>query len=249
MEKTLYTCSVVNFSGVVCMTYPYNMGAFAQGNYQNNYIQEQNKNKGPSVFTPVAAGFIGGGAVGYYRNRYPIRNGIVSDTFASEAFNKYIDKGYAIEDKKFFKQMRRVLKKIDKITKPEKFKKLIDKNPEVTQKVYNSVSVDEMCETLTKGNVKEKAKALKTALEGYRNIGVTNMKHAAQEYWDEAQKKFVKPDNLKNDKTFKTLISTKNTIRWRKALKYGGITAGVLGALTIGYRMLLARASTPMGNN
>ena len=233
------------------MTYPYNTGAFTQESYQNqNYnVRMQKENKGPSVFPAVAAGFLTGGAIGYYTNRYPVKNGVVSDTFASEAFNKYIDKGYAVEDKKFFKQMRRVLKKINSIKKPEKFKKLINKNPEVAKKVYNSVSVDEMNETLTKGNVKEKAKALKNALEGYRNVGVVNMKHAAQEYWDEAQKKFVKPEKTKNIKTYKALIATKNSIQWQKALKYGGITAGILGALTIGYRMLLARAPVPKDYN
>jgi hypothetical protein len=83
-------------------------------------LQQRDNHNSPSVFGAMGVGALTGGAAGYYLNRHPVKNGVVSDTFASEALNTLIDKGYATEDKKFFKQMRRVLQQIDKITKPDK---------------------------------------------------------------------------------------------------------------------------------
>ena len=231
------------------MASPYNMG-YAQNAYPQaqGYPQPQGNQNLPSVFGAAGIGMVGGSAAGYYLNRFPIKDGIVSDTFASEALNTFIDKGYATEDKSFYKQMRRVLKKIDKITKPEKFRKLVNKNPDVAKRIYNTVSTDTVLETVTKDNIREKAKTLKNALEAERQVGVVNMKHAALEYWDETQKKFIKPTKTKDIKTFKALKATKNKIQWKKALKYGGICAGILGGLTVGYRMLLARPTPPVQN-
>ena len=41
-----------------------------------------------------------------------------------------------------------------------------------------------------------------------------------------------------DSKIFEAVKSTKSSNAWKKALKYGGITAGVLGALTLVYNIM-----------
>ena len=45
------------------------------------------------------------------------------------------------------------------------------------------------------------------------------------------------------NKLFEVIKGTKNSMQWKKALKYGGISAGVMGALTIAYKMLTSKKS------
>jgi len=219
------------------------MGYPPQAGYPQNWSTSQeinSKPSGPSVFGAASLGLIGGGAVGAYKFRHPVKDGVVSDTFAKNALDRLIDKGYALEDKKFFKQMRNVLKKVDKIKKPEKFKKLLKKNPEVCQRVYNTVSTETVCDTLTKENLKGKTKALKQALDAQKNNSLVSMKDAIKACWNEEEKKFIKPDNFRDNNVFKVIKGTKSRVQLKKALKYGGITAGILGALTLIYKIFVA---------
>ena len=89
------------------MTSPYNMG-YAQNGYPQAYPQSQGSHSSPSVFASAGVGMLGGGAAGYYFNRHPVKDGLVSDTFASEALNTFIDKGYATEDKSFYRKLIRL---------------------------------------------------------------------------------------------------------------------------------------------
>ena len=228
------------------MAYPYNAAGYSQAGYPQNYNQVDNKGNGPSVFGTAALGLVGGSAVGAYKFRYPVKDGVVSDSFAKNALDKLIDKGYALEDKTFFKQMRNVMKKVDKITKPEKFKKLLNKNPEVCQRVYNTISTETVCDTLTKENLAGKKKALKQALEAQKNNSLTSMKDAIKACWNEEEKRFIQPDNFKDSKVFKVIKGTKSRVQFKKALKYGAITAGILGALTLVYKIFTSRYANRM---
>ena len=65
-------------------------------------------------------------------------------------------------------------------------------------------------------------------------------KNLTEKCWNKETKKFVKPDGV-NSKIFDIINKTKSAGQWKKALKYGGVTAGVMGALTLGYKMLTAQ--------
>ena len=70
-------------------------------------------------------------------------------------------------------------------------------------------------------------------------LGQQTFKNLAEKCWDKENKCFTKPEGL-SEKIFNVIKNTKTQGQWKKALKYGGATAGVMGALTIGYKMLTA---------
>ena len=226
------------------MTNYYSMNGFPQDT-QANFVNQQNYNSKKSntisntaVLTSGVTGMLGGGAIGYFKNRYPVKNGTVSDTFAKIAFNNYIDKGLSGDDKEFFKQLGNIKRKLDKIKTPEEFKKLLNDNRAVTDKIYNGVPLDTVCESVTSESISGKISALKTNLESAYNNNLQNMKDTVKMCWDTDKKKFVKPDTLTNNKIFEAIKSTKNSIQWKSALKYGGIGAGILGGLALAYKLL-----------
>lgn len=225
------------------MTSQYSMGAYPQENFLNQtYVQQaKQNNSSPSVFGTAACGFIGGSLAGAYKYRHPIVDGVVSDTFAKEALNKVIKKGYALDDKKLFKQLHNVSKKIKHLNSPKKFKKLLKNNPEFCKRVYNTVPAETIAETVTKDNLKGKVEVLKNLLEAEKNNQTVNMKDTALACWNEEKKKFIKPDGFKNDKLFNVIKNTSTTVQLKKSLKYGGITAGILGGLTLIYKILTNR--------
>lgn len=52
-------------------------------------ISLSRNNSGPSTLGMMTLGAVGGGAVGYFKNRYPIgKDGAVADSFAREVFVK-----------------------------------------------------------------------------------------------------------------------------------------------------------------
>ena len=63
-------------------------------------------------------------------------------------------------------------------------------------------------------------------------------KNAVKLGWNSESKKFIKSSEFKDAKLFDIIKNTKSNMQWKKALKYGGITAGVMGALTVGDKML-----------
>jgi len=50
---------------------------------------------------------------------------------------------------------------------------------------------------------------------------------------------YIKSENNK-DKIFKTIKNTKENIQWKKMIKYGGVTAGVFGAVTLVYSLMMS---------
>ena len=66
-------------------------------------------------------------------------------------------------------------------------------------------------------------------------------KNLTEKCWNVEKKCFTKPNEV-SSKIFDVLNNTKTKGQWKKALKYGGITAGVMGALTIGYKMMTSNS-------
>ena len=125
------------------MTNPYamsaNMNPYAAAYQQNNYSPNYSgnvpisgipsndmyqsggralypaKSNGPSTIGMMSLGALGGGLVGYFKNRYPVgKDGNVSDSFAKEVFEKNLKKNRPESSQKYFKQLQNILKKLIK---------------------------------------------------------------------------------------------------------------------------------------
>lgn len=218
----------------------YSKTNFAQENYPANIYPT--KKSGPSTFGMMTLGAIGGGTVGFFKNRQPVtKDGNISDTFVKEVFENDLAQNRSASSQKFFKQLKDVLKKIDKADSPEKFKNLLKENKEIIEDQCKGISFDTFIDAVNSTNLKDSKKSLKDALEGIMNFELQKTKNAIKLGWNTESKKFVKTPEFKDSKLFNTIKSTKNNGQWKKALKYGGITAGIMGALTVGYKMLTSR--------
>ena len=228
------------------MTNPYNAGQPYINNYQNNPYMNGNFNSRPSIFAnavgSAALGFTAGSGVSlvsdFVRNRKPVKNGEVSDSFAKQVLDKIVDKGYSFKNKEFFNQKTALLNKLKKIKSPEEFSKLMKKYKTYASTLFDGMSLDSVCKTVNKENLKGKVSAIKKRIEATLEPEIRNIKDTVKLCWDSENKKFVKPKNVE-EKIFKVIKNTKNNIQWKKMLKYGGITAGVFGAVTLVYSMLM----------
>lgn len=222
------------------MTNPYSMGAYPQMDYNQGYMQPQQKRSsglGSVVGMSLVGGAVGG-AVGYLRGKNNIsKNGEVSDTFAKQAFENNVDKNWTKSDKKYFKNMKEFIEKLDKAKDVEGLKKVLKDY----KSVFDSklVSLETFMTSLSPKNFKETKKVLKAQMEKKIMLGQQTFKNLAEKCWDKENKCFTKPDGL-SEKIFNVIKNTKTQGQWKKALKYGGVTAGVMGALTLGYKMLTA---------
>lgn len=206
---------------------------------QGGGYQPVRKNSGPSVFGMMTLGAVGGGAVGYFKNRYPIgKDGAVADSFAREVFDKNLNKNCSSDVKKYFKQLKEVLNKIDKVKTPEEYRKLINANKYIIEEQCKAISSETLLDAVNTTNIKTSKEALKKSLEGIMDFELLKTKNAVKLGWNSESKKFIKSSEFKDAKLFDIIKNTKSNMQWKKALKYGGITAGVMGALTVGYKML-----------
>lgn len=222
------------------MTNPYAMNGYPEA-YPQVYPQNypQSKSNGPSVLGMATLGAIGGGSVGYFKNRFPVgKDGSVSDTFAKEVFEKNLKKNASKETKAYFTQLKTVLDKIDKIKSPEEFKKLLTSNKKIIEDQCKGISAETLLDAVNSTNLKSSKESLKKSLEAIMNFEILKTQNAIKLGWNSEKKKFIKTSEFKDGKLFDIIKGTKNNIQWKKALKYGGITAGVMGALTLGYKML-----------
>lgn len=226
------------------MTNPYAMNGYPEAYpqvYPQAYPQNypQSKSNGPSVLGMATLGAIGGGSVGYFKNRFPVgKDGSVSDTFAKEVFEKNLKKNASKETKAYFTQLKTVLDKIDKIKSPEEFKKLLTSNKKIIEDQCKGISAETLLDAVNSTNLKSSKESLKKSLEAIMNFEILKTQNAIKLGWNSEKKKFIKTSEFKDGKLFDIIKGTKNNIQWKKALKYGGITAGVMGALTLGYKML-----------
>ena len=225
------------------MTSPYMMNNNYYGQPYNQAYQpyQGQKSSGLPVVGLAAVGAVGGGAVGFFKNRYPIsKDGTVADSFAKAAFKKHVDKNLSSNGKEFFKQIDNIMSKVDKIKTPEEFKKLLKDNKLVSESNINGLSLDTLLETVNSDNIKSKKETLKKSIEAINEYNIDNMKETIKACWDKEGKKFVKPSGIK-DNLFDVIKNTKRNDQWKKAGKYAGITAAIVGGLAILYNIFVPK--------
>ncbi len=217
-----------------------NLNAAVENNYaeyRNHYDEATKTNRAvSSVVKNAGAGFILGTGVAagidYFQNRKPVKGDSVSEKFAQKVFKKYTEKGYAAKGKEFFKQKEIVKSKLGKIKTISEFKTLMKGNKKFCETLCDGISLDNMCEMVNKDNLKDKISALQKRIKSAIEPEMQNIKDSIKLCWNSEEKKFVKPNEV-SDKLFKIIKNTPRDIEWGKAMKYGGITAGVLGSLAL----------------
>lgn len=217
-------------------------GMYPQGNYYNQgYVPQRKSNPMVGVLGAMTLGAVGGGAAGYFLNKYPVnRNGEVSDEFAKKAFDMHIKKNLSKSAKKVIEQVNNVMEKIDSVNTSESLKRLLKSNPLALKMEQMGVSLETYVNSITADNLKETKQKIKKELQNVTKGYYEKFKTITKACWDNAEKKFIKPDGMES-KIFNVIKKTTANNQWKKALKYGGITAGVMGALTLGYKMLTSR--------
>lgn len=232
------------------MTNPYNM----QMGYSNNQMQypyqtnpqgvsySQTQKGGVSTFGMMTLGALGGGTFGYLKSRHPIdKKGKASDSFVKQAFENHVNKNYSSDEKKLYKQSKEIVAKLDKIKDVEGMKKFLTKNKEAINEICKGMkcSFDDLIMTLSADNLKVTKKSLKESFNMANNMKYQQFKNFTEKCWDKEAKKFTIPEGFSKE-IYDVITNTKSSRQWKKALKYGGVAAGVLGALTIGYKMAVS---------
>ena len=224
-----------------CMVNSYGMNSYPQMNYNQGFNQniqpQQNRSSGfGSVIGTAVVGGAVGGAIGYLKNRHPVdKNGVASDSFAKQAFENHVSKNMSSDGKEFFKQLKTVTKGLEKVKDVEGMKKLLNNNKKVF--AVSGMSLDTYLSSLTPDNIQESKKVLQEQIEKRNMTNYQTFKNLTEKCWNKEKKCFTKPDGVEQ-KIFDVIKNTKTKGQWKKALKYGGVTAGVMGALTLGYKMM-----------
>ena len=223
------------------MVNSYGMNTYPQMNYNQGFNQniqpQQNRSSGfGSVIGTAVVGGAVGGAIGYLKNRHPVdKNGVASDSFAKQAFENHVSKNMSSDGKEFFKQLKAVTKGLEKVKDVEGMKKLLNANKKVF--ALSGMPLDTYLSSLTPDNIKESKKVLQEQIEKRNMTNYQTFKNLTEKCWNKEKKCFTKPDGVEQ-KIFDVIKNTKTKGQWKKALKYGGVTAGVMGALTLGYKMM-----------
>ena len=224
------------------MVNSYGMNSYPQMNYNqgfNQNVQPQQNRSGGGLGSVVGSALIGGvagGTVGYLKNRHPVdKNGVASDAFAKQAFENHVSKNMSSDGKDFFKQLKNVTKGLEKVKDVEGMKKLLNANKKVF--ALSGMPLDTYLSSLTPDNIKESKKVLQEQIEKRNMTNYQTFKNLTEKCWNKEKKCFTKPDGVEQ-KIFDVIKNTKTKGQWKKALKYGGVTAGVMGALTLGYKMM-----------
>lgn len=207
----------------------------------NNYpqAQEQQSRKSYAPQAMVAAG-VCGGVAGYYKNRHPIsKDGKVFDNFAKEILEKHVKKNGTEQEKNIYEQSKNILQNIGKTKTVSQFKELIKNNSKALNTKQLGVDIEKYIDSVNEANLKENKETIKKITEGNNMARIQSIKNQTLQCWDKEKKSFKKSDNV-DSKLFDIIKKTKTRKQWKNALKYGGIAAGVMGALTVGYKIITA---------
>ena len=143
-------------------------------------------------------------------------------------------------DNLLYKQNMAILKKIDSVKDSAGLKKLLEKNKEAAEALCRGIysSVENVIKSVNSDNIKATKDSIKKGIKASNELMYQHTKNIIEKCWDKDSKEFIKPDKIEQ-KVFDIVKNIKNQGQWKKALKYGGITAGVLGALTLAYKILI----------
>lgn len=211
--------------------------------YDNIENSQRKYSNLPLVAGTAIVGASAGGFIGSRINPKIKKNGMVSDTFAKAAYERYVKK-VPEAGKDSYNQSLEILKKIDKIKTPEDLKALFTANPDAAKMVCVELEggVDNFLDGVTKENLNANKKLLKDQLKSGNTARYQNMKNWIQSCWDKKKKKFVRPDDMSKElfNAIKHASYGGKTKLIAMGAAIGGVVAGSVAY--IGSKIMSARA-------
>lgn len=195
----------------------------------------------PAVVAGCAIGLIGGSIIGANKKNPYMKNGVPTDTFTKNSYDKYMKK--APEDEKAaYEQCKEVIKKINKVKNTDELKTLLSNNSEASKEVSTALNMttDEFLNNVTDANLSSNKATIKQKLEAANQTRFQNMKNEISRCWDSEKKKFTKPDDMSED-MFKAIKKTSAKVRSKFVAKYALIATAIGGAVGFVANKIVAR--------
>ena len=185
----------------------------------------------PAGMTGAGFGLLGGGLAGALKKNPYMVNGIPTDNFAQLAYEKYLKKAPAVEQKAY-NQSNEVIRQLDKIKTTDELKTLMNNNPEASKEVSTALNktTEEYLSSVADTNLAANKEVIKKKLEAGNQTRYQNMKNEISRAWDNEKHKFVKPDNM-DASVFKAIKRTTGNARAAFTAKCALITAAVAGVV------------------
>lgn len=211
---------------------------------QQVVVQEKRKTAAPYVIGGLAVGAGGGALVGWKSNPYISKSGEVVDSFAKEAFEKYINK-HDDSAKKIYTQSKKVLEEIKKVKTPEELKSLLNNNKdfatELCKEVNQNHSLDDYFKTITQENLRSNKENIIQRTKSMNNHKIQSMKNWIQACWDKTKKEFNKSTSVTQD-AFDAIKESTKIGKGKLMAKYaaiGGAAAALVSFVT--YKIVQAK--------
>lgn len=225
------------------MTYSYSAPiAYPQGENIVMYdgMSKQKSSSIPATAIGTLAGATIGGVIGYKKNPFISKDGVVSDTFAKNAYANYAKKAEEVLQKTH-EQSLDAIKKLEKFKDPDDLIRYINNKKEA----FNEIIKDIDLKNITTENLSENIKTMKERITAKLNNNYQNMKNNIQTCWDKTQKKFVKQDHI-DEKIFDAIKKSTKGIKTTQFLKYSAI-AGLIGGICgfAAHKILSAKNNIP----
>ncbi len=209
---------------------------------QQVVVKEKKKTATPYVIGSLAVGAGGGALVGWKSNPYISKSGEVVDSFAKEAFEKYINK-HDDSAKKIYTQSKKVLEEIKKVKTPEELKTLLNNNKDFATEILNDVNqnVDKYIETITEENLRSNKENIIQRTKSMNSHKIQSMKNWIQACWDKTKKEFNKGTGVTQD-AFDAIKESTKIGKGKLMAKYaaiGGAVAALVSFVT--YKIVQAK--------
>ena len=211
---------------------------------QQVVVQEKKKTAAPYVIGGLAVGAGTGALVGWKSNPYISKSGEVVDSFAREAFEKYVNK-HDDNAKKIYTQSKKVLEEIKNVKTPEGLKTLLDNNKEfateLCKEIETSQTPDKYIKTITQDNLRSNKEDIIQRTKSMNNHKIQSMKNWIQACWDKTKKEFKKSADVTED-AFNAIKESTKTGKNKLIAKYaaiGGVAAALVSFVT--YKIVQAK--------
>ena len=220
----------------------------SEGNVKPPKRQRDKNSSVPYGIAGAAVGGVAGGITGAKRNPY-MKNGIPTDTFAKKVYDRYM-KIAPEEEKNAYNQFNEVIKNIDKVKDTDELKALLNNNPKASADIASALTnttAEEYLSSVSNTNLAENKTAIKKRLEHANELRFKNLKNeiANSGVWDATKKKFVKPDNMAEEK-FNAINKTARRMKAGCIAKWAVISAAVVGVVaTAVHKVIQLKKQTP----
>lgn len=219
------------------MSYSYQANGYPQAQMPVTYYNEptQRKNNGGGFLGTV----VGGAAVGAttsagiaaFQNPYIDKNGVAKDYFVREVCENTI-KNSSDETKKYYEQVKNIIKEVDTAKTPDDLKKILNDNDLFFKKHLGEINTtaEEYLKGIKSDNLGDFKEHFKTLALDKEREALSHHKINIEMCWDKEAKKFVHAEGVEEN-VFKSIEKSKSGMKLKNigksALKGAGIGLAV----------------------